>query len=127
MTGIKSTSVRDLYYGRQGGRWADTGRTDADETARLFANLREKNRRLDRTDPLPDRDRTDGRDGRVSVKRWPDPADWTASLRPTTADEWDGAARMAEARQLAGLPLNDLDREALAAAKNARDARGEAQ
>lgn len=113
MTGIKSTSVRDLYYGRQGGRWADSGRTDAEQTSLLFANLREKNQALDKTDPLPDRDRTDGQDGKVSVKRWPDPVDWQANNRPTTADQWSGAARMAKARELTGLPLNDLDREAL--------------
>lgn len=113
MTSIKSSSVRDLYYGRQGGRWADGGRTDAEETAQLFFNLREKNQRLDRDDPLPNRDRTDGQPGTVVVKRWPSPIDWRANLRPTTPEGWVGIARMAKARHLAGIQLDDLDREAL--------------
>lgn len=108
-----TSSARDLRYSRRGGRWADPGRTDADELLTLFADLREKNRRLDRTDPLPERARTDGQAGTVPVKRWPDPPDWQANNRPSTVEEWEGAARMAKARDRAGIPLNGLDREAL--------------
>lgn len=112
MTGIKSTAVRDLYYGRQGGRWADVGRTDAEETLRLFAELREKNQRLDRTDPLPSRTTDDGVE--VKVRRWPNRhVNALAARPPDTADEWAGRARMAKARQSAGLDLNALDVEAL--------------
>lgn len=113
MTQVRSTAARDLRYGRRGGRWADPDRTDATETARIFANLREKNHRLDRDDPLPGRDRTDGQPGTVPVRRWPDPTDWQANNRPETVDEWQGRARMAAARRAAGLDLDEVDLEAL--------------
>lgn len=40
-------------------------------------------------------------------------AAYQARLRPTDDAEWEGAARMAKARERAGIPLNGLDREAL--------------
>lgn len=60
----------------------------------------------DKTDPLPD--------GR---RRWPDPT--KSGWRPSTPDEWAGWARVARARELAGVPLDDLDREALAGGHSA--------
>lgn len=102
-----TSSARDVRYGRRGGRWADAS---AGKVAAALAEIdeaRTRARRLDRSDPLAD-----------GAKRWPDPH--THISRPVGDDEWEGRARMAAARESAGLDLNDIDRQALVRFPNPR-------
>ncbi|MBP7594326.1 MAG: hypothetical protein KA755_01605 [Candidatus Microthrix sp.] len=85
-----TSSARDLRYGRRGGRWATSENGHLDEVLATFAAAR----------------RSEGDD-------WPKLQNDTDRLRPSTTEEWQGLARQARARDLAGVELTALDREAL--------------
>lgn len=83
-------------YGRQGGGWTDHDGTYAKDALATIAKLRAAG---------------------LAAGTWPKLPEGAASFRrPNDGDEgytWDGAARMARARQAAGLPLTPIDVEAL--------------
>lgn len=87
-------AARDLRYGRRAGRWASD----------LAGNVKSILADFDRLRHDPDVD-------------WPNPAE-AGPHRPSTPDEWNGRARLAQARADAGLPLNSLDAEALSRVPN---------
>lgn len=89
-------AARDLRYGRRGGRWAEgTGSLEAlEEIAALRARTIDAHRRDPKKNP-------------------PWPSHDVEDRAPKTAEEWQGRARMARARQAAGVPLDHVDRMAL--------------
>lgn len=88
-----SNAARDLRYGRRAGRWAGAEAGQVGAIVALFVD--ERARARDRGEP------------------WPDP-DLSSKVRlPEGPEEWQGRARLARARALAGLELNETDRAAL--------------
>ena len=91
-------AARDIRYGRRGGRWADEGSTRADDALASIAAMREKTIAAHERDPKKN-------------PPWPSLVDDVRE--PKTDEEWAGRARMARARQAAGVHLDHLDRVAL--------------
>lgn len=87
-------AARDLRYGRRGGRWASSATGKTDEILATFARLR--------NDPSVD---------------WPDRTAAGPST-PSTPEEWNGRARIAQALVDAGSPLTPTDAEALSRVPN---------
>lgn len=92
------SSSRDLRYGRRGGRWASDVPSDRPKLSGEPTVCRYCRSTFSR-----DVNSRDGCCGRILCRAL---SDWTAT-------EWAGQARLAEARERAGVELNDLDRHAL--------------
>lgn len=106
-------AARDLRYGRRGGRWADD---DTGTIADDVADLRNAHQRR-HTDQPCDQHRID--QGKAPSCPWCHPElldtvlDGPGGRRPTGDVEWEGLARMADAKRAAGGTLTDLEAEAL--------------
>ena len=87
-------AARDLRYGRRGGRWASSAAGNVAEILAYFDRLRHD----------PD-------------VEWPDRG-IAGPTRPSTPEEWNGRARIAQALVDAGSPLTPTDAEALARVPN---------
>lgn len=95
-------TARDIRYGRRAGRWADG--SSADKVLEELAAMRERTIAAHKRDPKKN-------------PPWPSLA--VDVREPKTDEEWAGRARMARARQAAGVHLDHLDRVALRRADGA--------
>lgn len=84
-----TTTATDLRHGRRGGGWQTT---TARQALAAIGQARQK-----------------------AGDDWPEHADRTSVFDRdhATVDDWEGRARMAHARRAAGVPLDDIDLEAL--------------
>lgn len=92
-------TAADARYGRRGGGWVDKGFAPGEGVADI-ARIRRAHAARVKRDP--------------KAKPWPDLQKLETLWRPTTEDEWEGRARMAMARQAAGVELDSIDQQALA-------------
>jgi hypothetical protein len=108
----KGRGARDLLYGRRGGGWLPQGH---DPTAPAEQTEESDAKRRSRAEIEAEK-----AERRAAVAEWEianDIVPGTASWRgdgPGGGTPWEGKARMAAARRDAGVPLNDVDVEALA-------------